>query len=274
MSMLTNLPYFVAVTASLLLGGWESNFLETHNAAFAARTIFLLAAAMMLALVLCGWRAPRDLFGAARRTAHRRSLLKDIGVLLRHRALYAVLLLQLLWQFSPATGVALQYYFTNHLHGTDAQWGQWNAIWLGSFLPITFAYGWLCRKINLTWLLIVGAALGVTQEAPLLLVHSVAAANWAAVWLGIGGGVATLAINDLLIRSAPPGLQGSAVMLFSAMLYLGFRGGDLLGANLYASHGYATVALLTVLVNALCLPALLLVPRRLMRTKDGEAIAL
>ena len=46
------------------------------------------------------------------------------------------MLIQLLWQFSPATGTVLQYHIVDHLHATDAQWGAWQGIFFGSFLPI------------------------------------------------------------------------------------------------------------------------------------------
>lgn len=271
MSALTNIAYFIPLVASLLLGGWESNFLEGRSAGEAAQAIFLFAALLMAAAALFGVLGPNSLFGAAAHGDHQRSWWKDVAVLIRHRPLYPVLLLQLLWQFSPATGIALQYQYMNRLHGSDAQWGAWNALYLASFIPVNLVYGWLCRRFRLAGLLLSGLAIGVFQVAPLLFAHGVAAAWAAAVWLGISGGVASLAINDLLIRSAPPGFQGSAVMLFAAMMFFSVRGGDWAGTALYAAHGYGAVVLATMAVNALCLPTLLWVPRRLIITRDGEA---
>ncbi len=272
MSALTNIAYFIPLVASLLLGGWESQYLEGHSAGFAAQSIFLFAALLMVAIASFGAFGPCSLFGVATRGDHARSVFKDIGVVIRHRPLYPVLLLQLLWQFSPATGIALQYQYTNQMHGSDAQWGAWNAIYLASFIPVNLVYGWLCRRFRLAGLLVFGLPLGVFQVAPLLFAHSVTGALVAAVWLGAVGGVASLAINDLLIRSAPPGFQGSAVMLFAAMMFFAVRGGDWIGTAIFAAHGYTAVTLVTMAVNALCLPALLLVQKRLIATRDGEAL--
>ncbi|MEJ0066381.1 MAG: hypothetical protein WDM85_13970 [Caulobacteraceae bacterium] len=49
-------------------------------------------------------------------------------------------MIQLLWQFGPAIGTVLQYHMTNTLHGTDFEWAAWNAVFLGSMVPVYVAY--------------------------------------------------------------------------------------------------------------------------------------
>jgi len=108
---------------------------------------------------------------------------------------------------------------------------------------------------------------------PLALIDSAAQALWLAPLMGLLGGLAYCAIIDLAMRSCPPGLQGTLMMMTAGAYELSWRGGDLLGAWIYASsplHGFLYCALLTTAVYALMLPVLLLVPRGITATRDGE----
>ena len=93
----------------------------------------------------------------------------------------------------------------------------------------------------------------------------------AAAPIGLMGGVATAAYLDLMIRSCPGGLQGTLLMM-SAALYAIVAGlGNLLGTNLYDHFGGFTVCVIAITaVYALILPVLLLVPKRLIDTADGQ----
>ena len=48
----------------------------------------------------------------------------------------------------------------------------------------------------------------------------------AAAAIGLMGGVATAAYIDLIIRSAPPGLQGTTMMLAISLYWMAQRFGD------------------------------------------------
>jgi hypothetical protein len=110
--------------------------------------------------------------------------------------------------------------------------------------------------------------------SPMLFVHTAWGAVIAAVPMGVIGGIAQASLQDLTIRSCPPGLQGTMMMLFVALYYIMVRFGDLFGTWLYDHHGgFITALWATIGVYALILPALLLVPRRLIATADGEALA-
>ena len=183
------------------------------------------------------------------------------------------MLIQLLWQFSPATGTVLQYHIVDHLHATDSQWGLWQGVFFGSFIPMYMAYGFLSRRFALRPLLWVGFTLAVFQMLPLLLVDSAVGAIFAAAMMGILGGLAQAALVDLVIRSSPRGSQGTVMMLFFAGYYGAVRFGDLLGTWIYDKHGgFIPTVIVTVIVYVLILPVILLVPKRLTVTKDGEAI--
>jgi hypothetical protein len=109
------------------------------------------------------------------------NILRDLRRIVWHWPIYPAMLIQLLWQFSPAIGTVLQYHIVDHLHATDTQWGLWQGTFFGSFIPIYTAY--------------VDNAMGaVIAAAP----------------MGLIGGLAQASLVDLTIRSAPRGSQGAA----------------------------------------------------------------
>jgi hypothetical protein len=85
--------------------------------------------------------------------------------------------------------------------------------------------------------------------------------------------MATAAYFDLAVRSCPPGLQGTLMMLVAAGSMLAARGGDLLGAKLYSSspeHGFLYCIIATTVVYVLILPVIPWIPKHLIATTDGE----
>jgi len=177
----------------------------------------------------------------------------------------------LLWNFAPGSATPLQYYLQNTLHAEDTQWGQWNAIVGASAIPTFMLFGLLCQKLPLNTLLLWGTVVAVPQMVPLLFIHSVSGALIAAVPIGLMGGVATAAYLDLLIRSCPRGLQGTTLMMAGSLYWIATRFGNVLGTNLYDYYGgFAACVIAITVVYALILPTLLLVPKRLIATADGQ----
>jgi hypothetical protein len=259
---------------SFIGGGILSQTLEGDGAAAAARILFFCAAGLMLAIAVMGLLGPKWVFEEARREVSEVNILEDLKRIVRHWPIYPAMLIQLLWQFSPSTGTVLQYHIVDHLHATDAQWGLWQGIFFGSFIPIYTAYGFLSRRFALRPLLWFGFTLAVFQMCPLLLVDNAIGAIIAAAPMGILGALAQASLVDLVIRSAPRGSQGTVMMLFYALYYFSIRFGDLFGTWIYDKHGgFIPTVVITVIVYALILPVILLVPKRLTTTKDGEAIA-
>jgi len=71
----------------------------------------------------------------------------------------------------------------------------------------------------------------------------------------------------------PPGLQGTLMMLVDGFYLLSYRVGDLLGSKIYSSsptRGFLYCVIATTVVYALILPVILLVPKELIATADGE----
>ena len=166
----------------------------------------------------------------------------------------------------------MQYHLQNALGAGDAQWGAWNAIFAGSFLPTFVLFFVLCRRVPLNRLLFWGTVAAIPQFVPLLLAQSTTVALVAAVPIGLMGGVATAAYTALLIRSCPPGLEGTTMMLSGGLYFISARFGDVLGTWLYELSGSFTlcVAMITV-VYASILLVLRFVPPHLTATTDAPA---
>jgi hypothetical protein len=262
----------IPMIGSLLLGGALSDLLEYSNADRAVRLLFLVGAAIMAAVaVYAAWRpaAVYDNIVPERDSSARP--MSDLKRLARHWPIYPALLIWLLWNFAPGSVTPLQYHLQDALHGGDAQWGQWNAIFAGSFIPTFMLFGVLCRRFPLRILLLWGTVAAVPQYIPLLFMQSVAQALIVAVAAGLMGGLATAAYMDLIIRSCPPGLQGTTLMLSGSLFFIVSRFGDVLGTRLYDSYGgFAACVVAITAVYALILPTLLLVPKRLIATADGQ----
>jgi Major Facilitator Superfamily len=263
----------IPTVAALLAGGALSGILEDRGADQAVRILFLVGAAIMFAVMVYSLWKPAEVFDNVRFEAGGgQHPVEDIKRLLRHWPIYPALLIWLLWNFAPGSATPLQYHLQNTLHATDAQWGQWNAIFAASFIPTFIIYGILCRKYSLKTLLVWGTVVAVPQMVPLIFIHSVTGALIAAVPIGLMGGVATGAYLDLIIRSCPAGLQGTTLMLSSSLYFVVSRFGDVLGTHLYDYFGsfYVCVIAITT-VYAMILPTLLLAPGHLVATADGEA---
>ncbi len=141
------------------------------------------------------------------------------------------------------------------------------------FIPVFFLYGWLCKRVALNKLLFWGTIITIPQMLPLALIHSATAAMWLGLPIGAMGGIAAAAYYDLAMRSCPPGLQGTLMMLADSFFQLSYRGGDWIGSRIYESspvHGFLYCTLATAAVYALILPVLLLVPKELISTPDGQ----
>jgi hypothetical protein len=268
-SALWNFAGTLTIVSALFLGGVLSQHLETLSASGAIRTLFLLLAGVMTGIAALGLWKPKALFTDLVRT-ERPDILADLSRLVRHWPIYPALLTWMLWNFSPGTVTVLQYYMSNTLHASDAQWGAYNAIFYAASVPAFALFGFLSSRFSLATLLWSGAALGVTQMLPLLFVHSATGALIAAAPIGLIGGLATAAFMDLLIRACPKGLEGTMMMMAWSLFAVSVNGGNLWGTSLYERGGFVLCVIATTIVYALILPVLLTVPKRLIATADGS----
>ncbi len=271
-SAVWNVFLSIPTVGALLIGGKLSGLLEEKDPDQALRILFLVGAAIMTAIALYALWKPAEVFDNIRienGTGYRP--IEDLKRLVGHWPVYPAMLIWLLWNFAPGSTTPLQYHLQNALHATDAQWGEWNAIFAASFIPTYIVYGLLCRKFPLKTLLLWGTFLAIPQMVPLLFIDTVTQALIAAIPIGLMGGLATGAYLDLIIRSCPRGLQGTTLMMSWSLYYVVSRFGDVLGTHLYDRYGGFTVCVMAItIVYALILPSLLLVPKHLIATADGQ----
>jgi MFS family permease len=256
----------------VIAGAFTSGYISEHLRPTEA---FFLVAAITCCIGLLGLWKPRSVFSHTYEKPQARGVnfVGDVRRLLKHRAIYPAVLICFLWNFAPGAATPLQFYLTNELHASDAVYSYYNGIFAASFIPTFLLYGYLCKKVALNKLLWWGTIIAVPQMIPLAFVHSANLALALAVPIGLLGGIATAAYFDLAMRSCPPGLQGTLMMLVDGVFALSARGGDLLGSRIYNSsptHGFLYCVIATTIVYALILPLILLVPKELIATADGE----
>lgn len=269
LSVLWNIISSLPAIAGAAASGWLADHLRPSET-------FVLVAVLTLGIGLFGLWKPPAVFNHAYEAPQARgtNLWGDVKRLVRHRAVWPAVLMIFMFQFAPGAYTPLQYYLSNTLHASDAVYGLYQAIFAASFLPIFLLYGWLCKRVSLEKLLWWGLIITVPQMIPLAFIHTGAQALMLAVPIGLIGGIAAAAIYDLAIRSCPPGLQGTMMTLITAGNVLSSRGSDLLGSKIYASspaHGFVYCVIATTVVYALIVPVILLVPKEVMNTRDGQA---
>lgn len=196
--MLTGRLSVVWVVASYIpyiAGALGSGYVAAH---FTVPQFFrLLAAIAALLAVFALWR-PRRVFQHAYDSplARGSDFIGDVRRLLRHRATYPVIVIMLLFQFGPASGIVFQYHLTDRLHASEAIYGYWYAIFLASFVPMFLGYGYLCQRVRFGRLLRIAALIGVPQACPLLFANSPETALLTAIPMGLMGGLIWAAIYD------------------------------------------------------------------------------
>jgi hypothetical protein len=262
----------VVAALPTVAAAWGSGYVTEH---LKAHQTFLLLAALCLALGGMGLWKPRAVFAGAYENprAQGTSLWGDVVRLFKHKPIYPAVLICFLWNFGPGGATPLQYYLTNELHASDAVYANYNAIFAFCFTPTFLLYGFLCKIYPLRKLLWWGTLIGIPQMIPLAFIHSGFAAELLAAPIGLMGGIATAAYFDLAMRSCPPGLQGTLMMMVDGVFALSSRGGDLLGTWIYEvgkPRGFLYCVIATTLVYAAILPLILLIPRHIIATADGE----
>ncbi|AEG71586.1 MFS transporter [Ralstonia solanacearum] len=268
LSALWNVVSSVPVVAGALASGYISDHLAPQGA------FFLVAAVTALIAVLGLWK-PISVFGHLYEKPQARGadFVGNVRRLVKHRAVYPAVLICFLWNFAPGSATPLQFYLTNALHASDSVYSYYNGIFAAAFIPTFLLYGFLCKKVSLNKLLWWGTLVAVPQMIPLAFIHSANLALVLAAPIGLMGGVATAAYFDLAMRSCPPGLQGTLMMLVDGVLALSARAGDLLGSWIYNSsptHGFTYCVIATTVVYALILLLISLTPKALIATRDGE----
>ncbi len=264
LSALSNFVGAVPVIISFWVGGSLS---ETWS----LRNIFFLMAVISCTLWLQALWKSRTVFvpnEVEERTSEEPKPRIELGLLLKHPVALLAALIWIMWNFAPGANTATMYYLTNTIKLTDAQYGQYQAVFTIAFCPLYAIYGWLCRRFSLRKLLFWGTLIAIPQLVPILFITSAKSAMLVAATMGAMGAVATAAYYDLLIRACPKGLEGTLMMIATAGYWIFGKWGDLLGSWLYDRYKYIPCVVATTAVYAGILVVLAFIPRTI--TEDTE----
>ena len=268
LSTLSNIFISAAAVLGYLASGWMST-------ALTPREVFLLVMALTALLGVFGFWKPSSVFRQVYESPHARggNFFGDVKRLVRHRAIYPVILITLLWFFTPGANTPMQYFLTNQLHASEAVYADFSAILYAGFLPTTLLYGFLCTRFPVRKLLWLSMIVGVPQFIPMAFIHTGNQALLAAVFIGLMGGMGNAVVVDIAIRACPPGLQGTLMMIAMSLYPLSSRFGDVLGSWLFGlspTRGFLYCVVAITVTYTLILPLILLLPKQLIATADGE----
>jgi MFS family permease len=258
---------YMPAVISALLGGW----LVAH----VPPAITFIVAAVVTAIIAAQsfWRQDAVVdFERSKRPAE--TGIAALRRLARYRPIWPATVIFFLWNFGPGWGTPMFYHLTETVKVSSQLFGTFTALQWLFFIPSTMLYGPLCRRFSLTALLWWGTLVAILQGPIMFFAQSPASAIAVAVLYGLLGGFPTAAYVDLIMRSCPKGLEGTAMMLaLTTALALANNSGNLLGSWIYSAGGFASAVIITTLATALIVPMLWWVPESITAARDGETVA-
>jgi MFS family permease len=264
LSVVFGFGYFTPAVISALAGGW----LVAH---VPVRDTFLIAAGVTLVIAFQAlWRLEAA-SEFERFLGHGEDGVAALRRLIGHRPLWPAAVIFFLWNFSPGWGTPIFYHLTERVRISSELFGTFTALQSAFYLPTTLLYGVLCMRAPLSRLLWWGTIVAILQGPIMFLAQGPASTIVVAVLYGLFGGFATASYIDLIMRSCPRGLEGTAMMVAQTSAFaLAGNSGNLLGSWIYSKGGFAWAVIITTLATALIVPVLRSVPAELTATRDGE----
>jgi MFS family permease len=266
LSVVFGFGFFTPAVLSALAGGW----LVAH---VSVRGTFLIAAGVTIVIAIQSfWRlaAASDFESML---GHGEDGMTALRRLLRHKPLWPAAAIFFLWNFSPGWGTPMFYHLTEHVRISSELFGTFTALQSLFFLPTALLYGVLCVRAPLWRLLWWGTIVAILQGPIMFLAQGPTSTIVVAILYGLSGGFATAAYMDLIMRSCPKGLEGTAMMIAQTSAFaLAGNSGNLLGSWIYSMGGFTWAVIITTLATALIVPVLRAVPPELTATHDGEWI--
>lgn len=241
---------FTALSAvgAFWMGGALTKRLELADPEIAVRSILLVGAAVsaVLMIFVLAWRPVA--LDSRFTTPKASSLVHELRRLVSDQNARRALMVWALWNFAPGSATALQFFLQDVLGGSGEDWGTWNAVFTASFIPTYLLFGFLSARISLNRLLTWSTLIAIPQFVPLLSASSVSSAMYAAMLMGLMGGMATAGYLALIMRSAPVGLEGTMMMSASTVYFAAARLGDVFGSVLYERSGGLSACVVVTLV--------------------------
>ena len=264
LSAVSEVAEIIPSVASTLIGGWIATHLDVGAS-------FLVAGVVTTAVLLQALWRPHAVFSQGpklhqepERHTH------AIRRLVKHRALWPAIGALLLWNFSPGWGTPLVFFLTDELKLSPETFGAFRAASFASGGIAAVVYAVLCRRFPLRPLLWWTVALNIPAAFLIFLAHGAAGAVAVSAVVGLLLGMLNIALFDLLRRSCPTNLEGTGIMLGYSLFSLGGTLGDVFGSWMYDHFGLAACLGFDALATIAILPVLLLVPRTLTSSCDGD----
>jgi hypothetical protein len=266
LSVVAGVATYVPAVVSALLGGW----LVAH---VAPRVTFIVAAFLTAIISAQAFWRQRAVVDFERLSPQTETGRRGAWRLARHRPIRPAAAIFFLWNFGPGWQTPMFYHLTETVKISAVLYGTFTALQWLFFIPSAMVYAPLCRRFTLASLLWWGTVVGILQGPIMFLAQGPAGAIAVAVLFGLFGGFPTAAYVDLVMRSCPKGLEGTAMMLaITTSLAIASNTGNLLGSWIYARGGFASAVIITTLASASILPMLWLVPDSVTSTREGEAL--
>ena len=264
LSALSEFAEIIPSVASTLIGGWIATHVDVGET-------FLVAAVIATVVVLQALWRPHAVFPAGPRLYAPERHAQAIRRLAKQRALWPAIGALLLWNFSPGWGTPLVFFLTDNLKLSPAEFGAFRAATFASGAVAALLYATICRRFPLRPILWWTVALNIPAAFLILLTHGAAQAMAVSAIVGLLLGMLNIALFDLLRRSCPTNLEGTGIMLGYSLFSIGGTIGDLFGSWLYDRLGLAACLGFDALATIAILPVLLLVPRAITSSRDGDS---
>jgi len=266
LSAVFGIGYFTPAVLSALAGGWLVEHLSVQET-------FLIAASVTLVIALQTFWPLQAAREFERLSGRAESGVAALRRLIGHKPLWPATAIFFLWNFSPGWGTPMFYHLTERVRISSELFGTFTALQSAFFLPTTLLYGVLCVRAPLSRLLWWGTIVAVLQGPIMFLAQGPTSTMMVAILYGLFGGFATAAYVDLIMRSCPRGLEGTAIMVAQTSTFaLAGNSGNLLGSWIYSKGGFSWAVIITTLATAVIVPVLQSVPAELTATRDGEQI--
>jgi predicted MFS family arabinose efflux permease len=173
---------------------------------------------------------------------------------------------------APGLITALFYKQQNELHMTTQ--GQGFLSLLGGIggISATIVYGFACQRFSLRTMLLASISMAAVLTPALLFYNSVLMAQIIAAGAGFFGILVLLALMDLAVRATPRGSESLGYSLLVSVYNLVRFGADWVGSLLLDKYHFQFSWLVwaNVATAVLAIPLVLLMPRVLVRSRDGE----
>jgi hypothetical protein len=264
LSVVAGVATYVPAVISAGLGGWLAHL--------PTRSTFLVAAGVTAVIALQSFWRLGAVIAFEQSEIRSETSIAAIARLARYRPIWPAAIF-LLWNFGPGWGTPMFYHLTQTVKVSSQVYGTFIALGWLFFIPSAMLYAPLCSRFTLSSLLWWGTLVAILQGPIMFFARSPASAIAIAVLYGLFGGLPTAAYVDLIIRSCPKGLEGTAMMFAVTTTALAAgKSSDLLGSWIYARGGFTSAVIITTLATASIVPLLWWVPKGIASTREGEAL--